>query len=681
MAAAAERAAARGVLAMCGFSYRRTPALALARGSSQQGRLGEIRQVRAQYLQDWLSDENGPMTWRLDKAQGRLRRARRHRRAHHRRCAVRHRTADHGRLGAAGDLRRRATDQRRARRPRRARRRQPGRARVPSRSTTPHRSRARFDQAARSASSRPPDSPSAARTRMRHRGERLAGSLAFDFEDMNELQFYEPRRRRGDRRDSTGSMVTEPEHPYMAHWWPTGHGLGYEHGFTHQVVDLVDGHRRRTGSRRRRSPTALQVQRVLERRRAQRRRRQRAGPRWLDRPPSPPRDSDTMPTDASQRPSCPRRLGRAHCPSRQPTCSSRSSRERLRRPRRGLAGGLRRRRTSMDTVDLIVQSWHDGHDRAGSSSPGSAPPSRAGTGFAGWHGGIADSFRNTADYLHLIGGQFAHHPGKRPGRAHRRRRPTTTSRTRVEHRPRRPDASDHRGHRRLRPRHRAVLGAHRRLQRRARHHHAGGPRRGIPGTGRSPRPAIWTRQWGAGPRLRATPGHRLEVLENPQRAHHHREGHCCGPAGRSRHHRRGRDLAAVLPDAGRHCRTCVWSRSPTSTSTGPARSPPSEGVRALRVDALLARPERRRRRSTSPSRRRTPRSPWRPSRAGKHVYGEKPLAATVRRRRAILRAATRAGAARRARAGHRARHRHADRAPATDRRRPIGTPTAASPTS
>ncbi|MET4619500.1 type 1 glutamine amidotransferase [Arthrobacter sp. 2762] len=35
-----------------------------------------------------------------------------------------------------------------------------------------------------------------------------------------------------------------------------------------------------------------------------------------------------------------------------------------------------------------------------------------GSGLAGWHGGIADSYRNTSDYLHLIGGQFACHPGK-----------------------------------------------------------------------------------------------------------------------------------------------------------------------------------------------------------------------------------------------------------------------------
>jgi type 1 glutamine amidotransferase len=38
----------------------------------------------------------------------------------------------------------------------------------------------------------------------------------------------------------------------------------------------------------------------------------------------------------------------------------------------------------------------------------------AGTGFTGWHGGIADSFRASSDYLQLVGGQFATHPGKAP---------------------------------------------------------------------------------------------------------------------------------------------------------------------------------------------------------------------------------------------------------------------------
>ncbi len=35
-------------------------------------------------------------------------------------------------------------------------------------------------------------------------------------------------------------LATEAGHPYVAAWWPPGHGLGYEHGFTHQVVDLVN---------------------------------------------------------------------------------------------------------------------------------------------------------------------------------------------------------------------------------------------------------------------------------------------------------------------------------------------------------------------------------------------------------------------------------------------------------
>ena len=89
-----------------------------------------------------------------------------------------------------------------------------------------------------------------------------AGSLAFDFEDMNVLQFFdgtEPAEIAGFRR----IIVTEPEHPYVAAWWPAGHGLGYEHGFTHQVVDLV------TAIAAGEDPTpsfadGLQVQRVLD---------------------------------------------------------------------------------------------------------------------------------------------------------------------------------------------------------------------------------------------------------------------------------------------------------------------------------------------------------------------------------------------------------------------------------
>ena len=56
MVAAAEAAEARGVRSMVGFNYRRVPAIALARQLVADGRLGTIRHVRAQYLQDWIVD-------------------------------------------------------------------------------------------------------------------------------------------------------------------------------------------------------------------------------------------------------------------------------------------------------------------------------------------------------------------------------------------------------------------------------------------------------------------------------------------------------------------------------------------------------------------------------------------------------------------------------------------------
>ncbi|MDQ6740800.1 MAG: Gfo/Idh/MocA family oxidoreductase, partial [Actinomycetota bacterium] len=65
MVAAAQQARERGVRSMVGFTYRRVPALALARSLIAGRKLGVVRQVRAAYLQDWLADDESPMTWRL----------------------------------------------------------------------------------------------------------------------------------------------------------------------------------------------------------------------------------------------------------------------------------------------------------------------------------------------------------------------------------------------------------------------------------------------------------------------------------------------------------------------------------------------------------------------------------------------------------------------------------------
>ena len=38
---------------------------------------------------------------------------------------------------------------------------------------------------------------------------------------------------------TTDVMVTEPGHPHLEAWWPTGHVLGWDHTFTNQAADLL----------------------------------------------------------------------------------------------------------------------------------------------------------------------------------------------------------------------------------------------------------------------------------------------------------------------------------------------------------------------------------------------------------------------------------------------------------
>ncbi len=256
MAAAAERAAASGVHAMVGFTYRRVPAVALARELVAEGRIGTVRHVRAQYLQDWIADADAPLSWRLDKAQ-----------------------AGSGALGDIGahvvDLAQHITgelitgvsgmletfvDERPVAAASSGLHATAGTERGPVTVDDAALFTARLSggglasfEATRFAWGR--------KNALRIEINGSLGSLAFDFEDMNVLSFYDARddaRVAGFRR----IIVTEPEHPYVGAWWPAGHGLGYEHGFVHQVVDLV----RALGEGRAPEPTfadGLQVQRVL----------------------------------------------------------------------------------------------------------------------------------------------------------------------------------------------------------------------------------------------------------------------------------------------------------------------------------------------------------------------------------------------------------------------------------
>jgi type 1 glutamine amidotransferase len=64
----------------------------------------------------------------------------------------------------------------------------------------------------------------------------------------------------------------------------------------------------------------------------------------------------------------------------------------------------------MAGVDLVLQCYTQGV-ATDEQVLGLSAAVAAGTGLAGWHGGIVDSFRGSPDYLHLTGGQWAAHPG------------------------------------------------------------------------------------------------------------------------------------------------------------------------------------------------------------------------------------------------------------------------------
>ncbi len=64
----------------------------------------------------------------------------------------------------------------------------------------------------------------------------------------------------------------------------------------------------------------------------------------------------------------------------------------------------------MKSLDLVVQVWSMG-EITGEQERGLLEAVKGGVGFAGWHGGLADSFRNNSNYQFMVGGQFVAHPG------------------------------------------------------------------------------------------------------------------------------------------------------------------------------------------------------------------------------------------------------------------------------
>lgn len=224
-----EAAETAGVPNMCNFNYRRTPAVALARELIQGGALGAIRHWRSTYLQGWLVNPDFPLTWRLRKE-----------------------TAGSGALGDLGshsvDLARflvgeveavsgvlhtfvrerpwPAADQGRGS--------HAGQGRGPVTVDDAAWALLRFADGAFGTLEATRMAPGRLNAnRFEVNGSR--GSLAFDFERMNELQYFslaDPPAVQGWRT----IHVTAPEHPYGEAWWPAGHSIGYEHTFVHAMA-------------------------------------------------------------------------------------------------------------------------------------------------------------------------------------------------------------------------------------------------------------------------------------------------------------------------------------------------------------------------------------------------------------------------------------------------------------
>ena len=195
--------------------------------SSPQGRLGEIRQIRAHYLQDWLRRRGRPDDLAPRQGARRLRLARRHRRARDRR---RRSTSP-----ADGSTRSAARSRPSSRAPA-ARRDASGSAgtRVERARAGDRRRRGlftgRFERRRASARSRRPASRPGARTPS---GSSSTARAARSPSTSSDERAPVLRRHRAGRRARLPPHHRRPSPSIpTADWWPTGHGLGYEHGFS-----------------------------------------------------------------------------------------------------------------------------------------------------------------------------------------------------------------------------------------------------------------------------------------------------------------------------------------------------------------------------------------------------------------------------------------------------------------
>ena len=229
---AAEKA---GVVHFLNHNYRRAPAVALAKKWIDEGKLGRIYHWRACYLQSWIMDPQFPLTWHLRReAAG---------------------------SGPHADLSSHLIDLARFLVGEIASVSAMTAQFVPKRPIPDEASSGAFQAGAQSGGMGDVTVDDAAFVLARFDNGALGsfessrfaagrknyncfeiygsrGGVVFNLERMNELQYFSQE----DPPDGQGYrtvLVTEPSHPYIDHWWPPGHIIGYEHTFVHAAHDFL----------------------------------------------------------------------------------------------------------------------------------------------------------------------------------------------------------------------------------------------------------------------------------------------------------------------------------------------------------------------------------------------------------------------------------------------------------
>lgn len=215
----AETARESAALAGIAFNYRFLPAIRAAKSLVESGEFGEIRQFRGRYLQDWLVDPDAPWSWRLDSdlagsgALGDL--------GAHTIDLARYLVGDVERV--SGQLRTFVEE-----------RPEPGSD--DTREVTvddAYTAQLAFENGAMG-------TIVGSRVAPGHKNDQTIrlhgtqGSLQFSLERPNELDVRGP-----DQRGYETILVTEESDPYVDHWWPPGHVLGWEHAIVNENYEFL----------------------------------------------------------------------------------------------------------------------------------------------------------------------------------------------------------------------------------------------------------------------------------------------------------------------------------------------------------------------------------------------------------------------------------------------------------